>query len=142
MALIASKVCQYIRPDSASDSDAESYEYYLVWLGVDGGVYSWLFEDFNLKKSINGEVVNTKSENITKLYQNANQSIELIAEDLTENEYDTICDITRALVVRRYFTDGTFTNLAILTDDIEKPKSQFRYDLKLEVAEVEDKIMR
>jgi hypothetical protein len=142
MALIASKVCQYIRPDSVSNSDAEAYEYYLVWLGVDGGVYSWLFEDFTRKKNINGEVVNTKSDNITKLYRNANQSIELIAEDLTENEFDTICDITRALVVRRYFTDGTFSNLAILTDNVEKPKSQFRYDLELEVAEVEEKIMR
>ena len=142
MALIASKVCQYIRPDSVDNPDAESYEYFLVWLGVDGGVYSWLFEDFTRKKNINGEVVNTKSENITKLYKNANQSIELIAEDLTENEFDTICDITRALVVRRYFTDGTFSNLAILTDSVEKPKSQFRYDLPLEVAEVEQKIMR
>ncbi len=142
MALIASKVCQYIRPDSVDNSDAEAYEYYLVWLGVDGGVYNWLFEDFTKEKNINGEVVNTKSENITKLYRNANQSIEIVAEDLTENEFDTICDITRALVVRRYFKDGTFSNLAILTDSIEKPKSQFRYDLELEVAEVEEKIMR
>ena len=142
MALIASKICQYIRPDSVDNPDAESYEYYLVWLGVDGGVYSWLFEDFSQKKEINGEVVNTKSDNITKIYKNANKSIELIAEDLSEIEFDAICDITRALVVRRYFKDGTFDNLAILTDKVEKPKSQFRYDLPLEVAEVEDKIMR
>ena len=142
MALIASKTAKYIRPDSVDDSAAFAYEYYLVWLGVDGGTYSWLFEDFNLKKSINGDVVNTKSENITKLFRNANKSIQIIAEDLTENEFDTISDITRALVVRRYFTDGTFDNLAILTDEVEKPKSQFRYDLPLEVAEVEDKIMR
>lgn len=142
MTLIASKVCQYIRPDSVDNPDAEAYEYFLVWLGVDGGVYSWLFEDFTKEKNINGEVVNTKSENITKLYKNANQSIQIIAEDLTENEFDTICDITRALVVRRYFKDGTFDNLAILTDNVEKPKSQFRYNLQLEVAEVEEKIMR
>lgn len=142
MTLIASKTCEYIRPDSVTNSDAKLYEYYLVWLGVDGGVYSWLFEDFTLKKSINGEVVNTKSTNITKLYRNANRSIELIAEDLTENEFDTISDITRALVIRRYFTDGTFINLAILTDSIEKPKSQFKYNLQIEVAEIEDTIMR
>lgn len=142
MALIASKVAQYIRPDSVDNPDAEAYEYFLVWLGVDGGVYSWLFEDFTQKKNINAEVVNTKSENITKLYRNANKSIEIVAEDLSENEFDTICDITRALVVRRYFKDGTFDNLAILTDNVDKPKSQFRYNLELEVAEVEDKIMR
>lgn len=142
MALIASKACQYIRPDSVNNPDAESYEYYLVWLGVDGGVYSWLFEDFNSKQSIDGDVVNSKSENITKLFRNANRSIELVAEDLTENEFDTISKITRSLVVRRCHKDGTFDNLAILTDDIEKPKSQFRYNLELEVQEVDDKIMR
>jgi len=126
MTLIASKVCEYIRPDSSTDSDAENYEYYLVWLGVDGGVY----------------VVNTKSENITKLFKNANQSINIIAEDLTENEFDVIADITRALVVKRYFRDGTSNNLAIITDKIIKPKSQFRYNLELEVSEIEDKVMR
>ena len=142
MALIASKTCEYIIPDSVDNSDAEAYEYYLVWLGVDGAVYNWLFEDFTLKKDIDSDVVNTKSENITKLYKNANRSVEIIAEDLTENEFDTISDITRALVVRRYFKDGTFSNLAINTSKIEKPKSQFRYDIELEIEEIEDKIMR
>ena len=142
MALIASKTCKYIRPDSATNSDAESYEYYLVWLGVDGGVYSWLFEDFNTKTRIRSEIVNTKSQNITKLYESATPIIELIAEDLTENEFDTLADITRVLVVRRYFKDGTYTNLAIDTDRIEKPKSQFRYNLEIAVQEIEKKIMR
>lgn len=142
MALLSSKTAQYIRPDSVDNPDAEAYEYYLVWLGVDGGVYSWLFEDFTLKKRIRSDVINTKSQTITKLYENASRIVELVAEDLTENEFDTISDITRALVVRRYFKDETFNNLAIDTDRIEKPKSQFRFDLEIEVVEVEDKIMR
>jgi hypothetical protein len=58
MTLIASKLCKYVIPDSFTNPDAELYEYYLVWLGVDGGVYSWLFEDYTLKKSIGGEIVN------------------------------------------------------------------------------------
>ena len=142
MALLGSKLCQYIRPDSSTNPDAESYEYFLVWIGVDGGVYCWLFEDFTLKKDINSEIVNTKSENITKLYRNAERSIQVTAEDLTENEFDTIANITRALVVRRYYKDGTFNNLAIITDSIEKPKSQFRFNIELEIMEIEDKIMR
>ena len=142
MALIASKTCKYIRPDSATNPDAASYEYYLVWLGVDGGVYSWLFEDFNTKTRIRSEIVNTKSQNITKLYESATPIIELIAEDLTENEFDTLAYITRVLVVRRYFKDGTYSNLAIDTDRIEKPKSQFRYNLEISVQEIEKKIMR
>ena len=142
MALIASKICQYIRPDSVHNPDAEAYEYYLVWIGVDGGVYCWLFEDSTLKKNADSKVINTKSQNITKLFQGAEREVQLIAEDLSENEFDTIANITRALVVRRYFRDGTYTNLAISTEKIKKPKSQFRYDLELEVMEVEDKIMR
>ena len=142
MALLGSKLCQYIRPDSSTNPDAESYEYFLVWIGVDGGVYCWLFEDFTQKKDINSEIVNTKSENITKLYRNAERSIQVTAEDLTENEFDTIANITRALVVRRYYKDGTYNNLAIMTDSIEKPKSQFRFNIELEIMEIEDKIMR
>lgn len=142
MALISTKTCKYIRPDSVDDSNAEAYEYLLVWLGVDGGVYCWLFEDFELSKRIRGNVINTKSENISKLYKNADRGITLVAEDLEESEFDTISDITRALVVRRYYKDGTYAPLAILTDRIEKPKSQFRYNLEIEVAEIEDTIMR
>lgn len=142
MALIASKVCKYIIPDSFTNPDAENYEYYLVWLGVDGGVYSWLFEDFTLKKNISGEIINTKTQNISKLYKNASRTIELVAEDLTENEFDVIANITRALVLRRYYKNGNYSNLAILTNSIEKPKSQFRYNLKLEILEIEDKFMK
>lgn len=142
MTLIASKLCKYIIPDSFTNPDAEAYEYYLVWLGVDGGVYSWLFEDYTLKKSISGEIVNSKSENITKLYKGVERTIRLVAEDLTENEFDTISEITRALVVRRYYKDGTYKSLAIASNEIEKPKSQFRFNFEFEVMEIEDKIMR
>lgn len=142
MALIASKTCQYIRPDSSINPDAEAYEYYLVWIGVDGAVYNWLFEDYELSRRVRSSVINEKSDNITKLYQSAGREILLVAEDLTENEFDTISDISRVLVARRYYKDGTFKNLAILTPRIEKPKSQFRYNLEIEVKEVDDKIMR
>jgi hypothetical protein len=142
MALIASKTCEYVRPDSLYNSDAEDYEYFLVWLGVDGGVYCWLFEDHILRKDTDGQVVNNKSENITNLFQGSERNIELIAEDLSEKEFDVISDITRALVVRRYFKDGSYKSLAIKTRKIDKPKSQFRYNLPIEVEEVEDKVMR
>lgn len=142
MAQITSKVFEYVRPNSESDPDAEQYEYFLVWLGVDGGVYHWMFEDFVTRQNINGEIVNTKSSNITKLFLNANNSVQLVAEDLTENEFDSISNIVRALVVRRYFKDGNFENLAIKTVEIEKPKSQFRYNIAIEVEMIESKVMK
>ncbi len=142
MTLIASKLCKYIIPDSFTNPNAEAYEYYLVWIGVDGGVYSWLFEDYTLNKDISGEIVNKKSENITNLFKESNRTIKLVAEDLTENEFDVISDITRAIVIRRYFKDGSYKSLAIYTNTVEKPKSQFRYNFEIEVMEVEDKLMR
>ncbi|MFA6185484.1 MAG: hypothetical protein WC720_05070 [Candidatus Shapirobacteria bacterium] len=142
MTLIASKLCKYIVPDSFTNPNAEAYEYYLVWIGVDGGVYSWLFEDYTLNKDISGEIVNKKSENITNLFKESNRTIKLVAEDLTENEFDVISDITRAIVIRRYFKDGSYKSLAISTNTVEKPKSQFRYNFEIEVQEVEDKLMR
>lgn len=142
MALLATKTCKYIRPDSVDNPSAEAYEYFLVWISPDGGVYCWLFEDFELRKDIDSDLINTKSDNISKLYRNANREITLIAEDLTENEFDTLSDITRALVVRRYYKDGTYDPLAILTDRIRKPKSQFRYNLEIQVAEKEDNLMK
>ncbi len=140
--LIDSKIVQYIRPDSETDSDAEAYEYYLVWQAPDGGIYSWLFEDFETRLRIKGTVINTKSDNITKLYDNASQSVELIAEDLTENEVDVISDILRAKIIRRYFRDSTFQNLAIDTDSFRKQKSDNRYAIELTVIELEKPLLK
>jgi hypothetical protein len=142
MSQITSKVFEYIRSDSETNPDAESYEYYLVWLGVDGSVAHWLFEEFTPSLKITGGVVNTKSEDITKLIKNANKSVQLIAEDLSENEFNTITGINRALVVRRYYKDGAFDNLAVKSEGFEKAKSQFRYNYTIEVEGVEAKIMR
>lgn len=142
MAQITSKVCQYIRPDSSSNPDAQLYEYYLVWIGLDGSVGQWLFEDSVLIKEREGNVVNTRNENITKLITNANRSVLVIAEDLTENEFDTIAKIIDSVEVWRVFKDGTKNKVSIATNEIEKPKSQFRYNLELEIVEQQDKIMR
>ena len=140
--LIDSKIVEYIRPASETNTDAEAWEYFLIWLSPDGGAYCWMFEDFETKLTIEGSVINTKSENITKLFEKANQNVLLIAEDLTENEFDVISDIARALVIRRYFKDGTYTNLAINTNSIRKRKSDMRYNLELEVEQIEKPLMR
>lgn len=140
--LLANKVCRYIRPESLTNPDAEAWEYFLVWIGVDGGVYCWLFEDFERKKNVTGEIINTKSDYINKLYQNANNSVTLFAEDLTENEFDVISKITLAKIIRRYYKDKTYDNLTIITSEIIKPKSQFRYNLTFEVQEKESNILQ
>lgn len=140
--LADSKICKYIIPNSDSDSDYEQYEYFLVWISPDGGVYCWLFEDFERTIDIEGTVINTKSDNITKLFESANQSVRLIAEDITEDELDAISDIIRSLEIRRYYKDFTYDELAIITSQVIKAKSQKRYNFVIEVAEKEKGLMR
>ena len=140
--LVASKICKYIVPESETNSEAEAWEYFLVWVSPDGGVYCWLFEDFQARTKIKGEIINTKSDNINKLYTNSTQTIRLTAEDLSENEFDTISDITRAKIVRRYFKDKSYQNLAIVTKDFRKQKSDYRYNLDIEVQEIENSLLQ
>ena len=140
MALIDTKIVQYLIPDSEADATAEAYEYFLVWVGTDGEVYNWLFTDFLKKKEVAGEVINTKSTRITKLFTASNNFIQLTAEDLTENEFDVISGILDAKTIRRYYKDGTFSNLAIQTDSYEKLKSDFRYNISFEVQEIDSNI--
>lgn len=142
MAQISSKVCQYIRPDSFADLTAQVYEYYLVWIGLDGSVGQWLFENSLIIKSRDASVVNTRNENITKLITNANRVVSVIAEDLSENEFDTIAKIIDSVEVWRVYRDGSKNKVSIATNEIEKPKSQFRYNLEIEIVEQQDKIMR
>lgn len=130
-----SKICKYIIPESTTNPDAEVWEYFLVWIAPDGGVLCWLFEDFTKKVEVSGEIINQKTDNITKIFKGANQTIQLVAEDLTENEFDTLSDIIRAKDIRRYFRDGSYKKVAIVSTDFEKPKSQFRYNLLLEIQE-------
>ena len=138
--LIDTKICELLTPDSATNTDAESYEYYLVWLAPDGGVYSWLFEDFEQRQRVSGEIINTKTKNITKYFSGAENVITLTAEDLSENEFDSIVTILRAKMVRRYYKNNTFDELAIVTDSYSKPKSQYRYSFQFDVQKIDSPI--
>ena len=141
MATIDTKICEYITPESETNAAAEEWEYYLVWQGVDGGVYNWLFEDFTHTQDVQSDIINSKSSNITKVFRAVNNSVLVIAEDLSENEFDTLRQILRAKLIRRYYKDGTYNNVQIITSQTEKPKSKFRYSLQLEIIEIESPIM-
>jgi len=142
MNLVDTKVCQYIIPESETNPDAELWEYFLMWKAVDGETYCWLFTDFERKTSIDGNVINSKSQNITKSFEGAERAVTLVAEDLTENQFEIISSITRAKVVIRAFKNGTTENLAVKTSNFIFLKSQFRYNFEIEIAEVELPIMK
>ncbi len=140
--MIAEKTCKYIVPQSVIDTDYEQYEYFLVWVGSDACVYNWLFEDYTRNKNADGEIINNSSSNINKVFKESTNRVTLVAEDLTENEFDILSNIIRSKIVRRYFKDNSYVELAILTDNITKKKSQFNYTLTIEVQEINDNILR
>ncbi len=141
MAIIASKIVEYRRPESVTNEDAEQWEYFVAWVSPDGGSYCWLFKDFVKRQEIKGEIISTKA-NINKLYKNAFQTVTLIAEDLTLNEADAVADILRAKIIRRYYKDGSYDELAIVTRSYVRRQTGVRYNITLEVAEVEKTILK
>jgi hypothetical protein len=140
--MITEKTCKYIVPQSVIDADYEQYEYYLVWVGSDASIYGWLFEDYTRNKNTDGEIINNSSSNINKVFKESTNRVTLVAEDLSENEFDVLSNIIRSKIVRRYFKDNSYVELAILTDNITKKKSQFNYTLTIEVQEINDNILR
>ena len=139
--LISTKIVEYLRPESVTNPDAERWEYFLVWEGTDGGVYCWLFKDFARANEVDGTIINPKR-NINKLHSNAPRFIEVIAEDLTLNEYDTLSDLLRVKVVRRYYKDGTFDRLAVRTSVNERRESGVRYNFPLTLQEIENPLLK
>jgi len=131
--LIDSKLCRLVISESDSDSDNEQYEFYLVWQGIDGGIYNWLFEDFTAIKEVSGTILNKDSERITKLIESSENSIIVTAEDLTENQFNVISEIVNAKIIRRYYKDNTYENVAIITSSYSKNKSKARYNFEIEI---------
>jgi hypothetical protein len=139
---IDSKIVQYNIPDSFNDSSAEEYEYFLAWQSPDGGFYSWLFFDFIKRGEINKDTVNTESENITSIFKSTINTVQLVAEDLTKNQIETLKDILRAKIIYRYFKDGSFEELAINSDVYEIRESDYRYNFTIIVREQESPLLK
>ncbi|RLD69225.1 MAG: hypothetical protein DRI95_00605 [Bacteroidetes bacterium] len=139
MTILDTYTCKLVRPDSLSDATAETYEYMLFWIGANGSPNYWLFEDFIKSLIVKGTVINTENENINKLFQSAKNTVSLIAEDLTLNEVENIETILRAKELRKYSKDNTFEKLAIITSKSKYMQSDFRYNFKIEIAEIDKK---
>lgn len=142
MALIDSLIFKYIVPESETDSNAESWEYFLVWISPSGAVNHWIFTDFEEKQAISGTVINTKTENINKLFSEAKNTISLTAEDINSNEFDAISTILRAKEIRRYYKDNSFEKLAIVTNSKRKLNSGYRYNFDIEVRKLDSKLLK
>ena len=140
--LLDTKICEYIITESGFNPDAESYEFFLIWQSPDGSVNSWLFTDYIEKLQVNGQIINEQTTNINKIFSGAKNTITLTAEDLTENEFNTLTDILRAKIVQRIYKNGNTQNVAIFTDSFEKQKSQHRYKFEFEIQLIDKPILK
>ena len=142
MSIITEKVFKIVRPDSIFYPDAQEYEYFLNWYSVNSGLHSWMFTDFEEKQKVTGEIVAQNSENINKIFESAENQIRLVAENLTENQFNVICKILRAKNIFRVHKDATIEMVAIISSEYTKRKSDFRYDFEIVVQKENSKIYR
>ena len=141
--IVDTKIYKYEVPESKFDSGLERFEYLLQWIGTDGGLYQWMFYDFERKTEIDGTVINTKStQNIGKLFKSAFQTVTLYAEDLNFSEVTAIENMLRSKTLQRVFKDGSINNLAVKSDSISIKQTDSRYTVELEVYEVEKPILK
>jgi len=140
--LLDTKICEYIIPESESNPEAENYEFFLMWQAPNGSVNSWLFADYIEKLQLNGQIINEQTTNINKIYSGAKNTITLTAEDLTENEFNTLTDILRAKIVQRIYKNGNIHNVAIFSDSFEKQKNQHRYKFEFEIQLIDKPILK
>ncbi len=132
MAIIASNTYKVNYPDSDTYPAAVEYEYFLIWKGTDGGVYWYLFTDWEVKERITGENINTDNEFLTRKFKKSENSIVLSAEDVSEVILLEFKNLLRAEYVARY--DGTdFVPVAIVEDSIQYRKTGTRYDFTFEI---------
>lgn len=137
MAQIASIDVEVRIPDSSIDIDNAEYEYMLGWYNADGGFYSWLFTDFIRTESVESETINAKT-NPSKIFTKSENSVQLVAEDITENQYHEISKILRTKNIWRIWP--TVLNkepdkVAILSKAKKERKTDGRYNFNIVIQE-------
>lgn len=131
-------ICKYITPPSASDSNLEQYEYYLVWFSPKNSIECWLFLDYRLNDIISKNIVNRKSaENISSLLEEDTSEITLVAENLTRNEYDTLKNAAKSDNVFRVYKNGSYEKVAIQNFSNEIRNSAQRFNIELRIVTID-----
>lgn len=142
MATLATTIFKVVRPDSMTDSDAESYEFLLQWYGVDGGFYEWMFYDNITREKVTGSIVSANTANVNKVFEKSENVTILTAENLTKNQFEVIKKIVRAKNIFRVYMDGTHERFAIVTSQNEQRLSDNNYNFEIVVQSQNSKIYK
>ena len=121
-----------IKPRAKVNIDFE--QYYLTWVSVDGGVKDWLFTPPNNTKRNTG---NNLIENDTIFRQIPNKdlkTVELIAGNLSRDQYEYISDISISNRVELTTSEGEIVEVAIndYSDDQSNDAHLYRIELTIQ----------
>ena len=137
---ITNQVVEVLEPVSLNDYNLEQYEYFLLWFGIDGSPHWYMFTDFESTQEITAKNYNTNTDSPFRLFSSSENTSLVVAENLNDNEFNTIKEITRAKKLYRLLKDETFTELLIVSSTYEKIESNGRFNYSIRVQE-KDKVL-
>lgn len=115
----------------------------LIWIGIYGHVCQWLFYDREIQYKTEGQQINLDNPGyIGTILSEQRKEITLVAEDLTENEYDYVSSISRAGLVWRVYKDFTTERLSIKNLDFNHNKSDRRREFIIILNEQNKRVAR
>jgi hypothetical protein len=138
-----SVTAKIITPPSESDSNLESYEYFLAWYARTGELLQRLFLDRNIAVQVKTQPVNLRdSANIGNLVVDEKEEIVLVAEDLTKNDLETMRSILVSKNVFRVFKDGTSEKVAVNSKNIAYKNSAQRFNFEFSIVRRQNNLPR
>ena len=134
-------IFKIITPKSESDSNYEEFEYLLEWYGTIGAYYQYMFTDREINIKIRADVISrSEADYIKANIMSRENSVTVIAEDLSLQDMKTISSILQAPRINRVFKDGTRERVAIEPQTWKYRQTDGRYNLEFEIIHHDSKV--
>lgn len=130
------KIFEIIRPKSLTDSSYEKYEYLLRWIGRDGSDYQFMFFDAEIETKVKANTINIENpDTVESLIISEENTINLVAEDLSLNDVDVIGEMFANKYVTRIFKDGSVKRYAMDSNSYKKRLYNLRYNVEFSIID-------
>jgi hypothetical protein len=136
-----SKIFELIRPKSLLHPDYEQFEYLIRWIGRDGADYLYMFYDAQIRKKINGNIINRdNAEQIETIISSSQETIELTADDISRNDLPVFLEMLENKYVQRLKKDGTTERFALDENSFDYRLKDGRYELDIKLIAANKKV--
>ena len=127
---MASKLFQVVRPRSLTDPNYAEYEYLIRWTGRDGSDYVYMFENAEFDIRVKNSIINERdSSRIQAVNIEEDRTINMTANDLTENDLSVIAEMFQNKFVTRIKKDGTIERYAPDANSYKYELADGRYEV-------------